>query len=76
MVKPSTMVKARCSLLVDPVAQVGVPILNGSGSFGLPIPNNPGLWWVQLCSQAFVADPGANPVGFTVTNGGEGVIGR
>jgi hypothetical protein len=51
-------------------------VIGGSGSFGLPIPNNTALYWVQLCSQAFVADPGANPVGFIATNGCEGVIGR
>jgi hypothetical protein len=65
-----------CSLRVDPVAQVGVAVINGSGSFGLPIPNNTALYWIQLYSQAFVADPGANPVGFIATNGCEGVIGR
>lgn len=65
-----------CALRVDPLAQVGIAVLNGSASFGLPIPNSPAYYWTQLCSQAFVADPGANQIGFIATNGCEGVIGR
>lgn len=67
---------AGCSLLVSPNAVVGAAAdPNGSATYGLSIPNAPGLIGTQLFHQWVVFDAGANQLGVATTAGVDAFIG-
>jgi hypothetical protein len=59
-------------LLIVPSFILQIPVANGTGQIGLPIPNDPGLTGVKLQSQALVVDL-QNSL-FGMTNGTEWFI--
>lgn len=61
-----------CRLLCDLAATAGVGHSGGTGSFTMRLPNIRALAGTTFYNQAYVLDPGANGLGVTVTNGGEG----
>jgi hypothetical protein len=65
-----------CTLLIEPFLNTGVGLVNGTGTYTLPIPNRMPLFGLALHHQAFVFDPPANQTGLTLSNAGEGVIGN
>lgn len=64
-----------CSLLVGLDMVGGIPTLGTVGAWIVPIPNDSGLAGQEFFVQSLVQDPGANPLGLTVSNGVELVIG-
>jgi hypothetical protein len=65
-----------CSALCDPLVTFNVTNTAGTASLTLPIPNSAALLMATFYNQAYVIDNGANPLGLTASNGGEGVIGK
>ncbi len=63
-----------CSLLTDIVFALPVASANGTGSLLMAVPNDPGLIDASIFSQGLIFAPGANPLGFIVSNGGRGSI--
>jgi len=66
-----------CSLLAS--ADVVLPVTTtaaGKGAFTYSVPMNFAFVGVPFFNQFLVLDPGANPLGLAVTNGGAGVIGN
>lgn len=64
-----------CGLFVSAqFATLGVTATGGSAGYPLTIPNNPTLSGLRLFAQGAVVDPGAVPLGLTVTNGARFVI--
>jgi hypothetical protein len=64
-----------CALAVSADLMHVLPSTNGKAAWSLPIPNLPELLAASFYNQALVHDPGANTLGLTVTNAGEGTIG-
>ncbi len=65
-----------CFLLVDPLLFTGIPLLKGTGTMNLPIPNLPALKGIAFFQQAIGFDVKANAAGFVVSNGGMGIFGK
>ncbi len=57
--------------------EVAFPLVSflGTAIWSFEIPNHGSLVGTPFYNQGFVLDVGANPAGFIVSNGGEGVIG-
>ena len=49
---------------------------NGTATWTLAIPNDPGLTCVQYYQQAIVLDPGINPAGAVISNSANLVMGN
>ncbi|MBL8734463.1 MAG: hypothetical protein JNN13_18955 [Planctomycetes bacterium] len=64
-----------CSLLADPAVLLTVAGVGPTQVWGLGIPNTGSLLGVELFGQGLPLDPGANPFGFTATNGGRIKVG-
>jgi hypothetical protein len=64
-----------CRLLVDPLATLLVTGPNQTATWSLYLPQIPGLASLEFFNQAFVLDPGINPAGVTVSNGGRARVG-
>lgn len=65
-----------CRLYVD--VAVPLPVQSdaaGVGARDLPIPSDPALVSAHVYGQLLVPDPGANPLGLTVTNYGRVLVG-
>ena len=65
-----------CRLYTGFVFSLGLPNANGSGSLPLALPGDPVLLGAPLQNQVLVVDPPANTLGVTLSNAGEGQIGR
>ena len=66
-------------IYADNLVDLGFTMLPGirfRASITLPIPNVNGLMGVPIYSQAVVAAPGANALGFVTTNGQELIVGE
>jgi len=64
-----------CALYASAEAVMPVTNVAGTATLTLAIPNVPGLAGLTFYNQAFVADPAANPLGVTVSNGGAAMVG-
>lgn len=64
-----------CNLLAGLDFVAGIPTLGNRGAWIVRIPGDAGLAGQALFVQSLVADPGANALGLTVSNGVEMVIG-
>lgn len=64
-----------CDLLAAPFATQLVLGAGNSAVWTLGIPNNAALAGILFFNQGFSLDPGFNPTGLTVSNGGKGRIG-
>jgi Galactose oxidase, central domain len=64
-----------CQLLTAPAASFVLVTNSGNAAWHLPIPNQLALAGVHFFAQAAALDPGANPLGATVSNGGSCQIG-
>lgn len=60
-----------CELSVSPDISVALVVGNGVASGLLGIPNVPAILGQSVYLQAFVTDPGANPIGLTTSDGGQ-----
>ncbi|MBK8980363.1 MAG: hypothetical protein IPM29_31055 [Planctomycetes bacterium] len=65
-----------CDLLAEPVASATRANSSGSLTLQIQLPNLAALLDGRIYNQAIVVDAGANTAGLTVSNGGEGTIGR
>ncbi len=67
-----------CRLNVSIARATPIPIspITKAASLKLPIPNNPVLLGASFFHQVMVQDAKANPLGFTFSNGGKGVLGK
>ena len=66
-----------CSVLTSLDHVQGVSIdRSGNASYEYDIPNSIYLLGARIYNQGIVVDPGANGLGFALTNGGAGVIGN
>jgi hypothetical protein len=63
-----------CSLYVSTHLIVPVAASSGAADFRLPIPLDANLTGLKYYQQAFVTDPGVNPLGHVVTNAAEATI--
>ena len=63
-----------CWLATDIAIALPWPIAAGSATVPLPIPNDPSLANAPLFSQWFLIDPGANPFGAVMTQGGRVLV--
>ncbi len=58
-----------CSMYVSGDALLPLVPQNGQATFDLVVPNLPSLVGQSIHDQALLVDPGANPLGLTVSNG-------
>ncbi len=64
-----------CLLLLAPVVTVPLSVLGSTRRWSLRLPGDPRLVGLSYYEQVFALDPGANPAGAVVSNGGAGVVG-
>ncbi len=64
-----------CYLFPTPIVSFALFGAGSSASWQFGVPNTPGLFGVELHSQAFPLDPAANAFGFTASNAAVGVLG-
>jgi hypothetical protein len=60
-----------CSLLTTVLDTVPVPLSQGVARWSATLPTDPALSGARITTQAFVADAGANALGWVSTQGGE-----
>jgi hypothetical protein len=64
-----------CSLYVGAELAFGLANAGGTATWSVPIPNDRDLRGLRFFQQGLAADPGANRLGATVTNGAAGTVG-
>ncbi len=64
-----------CSLYQSSDLSFGIANLHGTARWSIAMPQNAALLGAGFYNQAFVLDRNANPLGFIVSNAGQGVIG-
>ena len=62
-------------LLVGPDISVSPTNTAGQATWSVPLPADPGLVGLAFYNQGVVLDPGTNPLGAVVSNGGAGRVG-
>ncbi len=65
-----------CKLYLAPTIFLTGGSSGGKATVTLPIPNTPVLLGAPFYNQGLVLDKAANPASFTLTNGGEGQVGK